>query len=242
MRKVGIKRGAIVAMNPQNGEILAMVSLPAYNNNEFARGISTARYRRLLRDPHKPMLNLAISEQFPPGSTYKLVTGSGALQDGKITRNTVIQTKPFIEWGRWKYWEWNREGWAGLSIHDGFAHSSDTFFYQVAGRIGNIDRLAYWAHQWGFGRPTGIDLPGEVSGTVPTDAWKRRVLKERYFVGELYQAGIGQGFNTSTVLQVLNAYAALANGGTLYKPQLVKRILDPEGNVVELKSTRGAGR
>jgi penicillin-binding protein 2 len=232
MDVVGIDRGVVMAMNPQNGEILAMVSLPSYDNNAFAEGISTADFKRLLRDPARPMLNLAIGEQYPPGSTYKLVTGSGALQDGKILPTTNIKTEPFIEIGEWKYWDWNKEGFGLLNIYGGFAHSSDTFFFRLAGMLG-IDRLAYWAHQWGFGKPTGIDLPGEVSGIVPTNDWKRRTLNEQYFTGEVYQAGIGQGFNASSAIQVLNAYAALANGGTLYKPQLVRRILDPEGNMVE---------
>ena len=229
---VGIDRGSVIAMNPQNGEILAMVSLPSYNNNEFAQGISTADYKKLLRDPTKPMLNVAINEQYPPGSTYKLVAGSGALQDRKISPTSRIKTEPFIEIGDWKYWDWNKEGFGPLTIFGGFGHSSDTFFFKLAGMLG-IDRLAYWAHQWGFGKPTGIDLPGEVSGIVPTNDWKRRTLNEIYFTGEVYQAGIGQGFNASSAIQVLNAYAALANGGTLYKPQLVRRILDPEGSVVE---------
>jgi penicillin-binding protein 2 len=232
MDAVGIDHGVVVAMNPQNGEILAMVSLPSYDNNAFAQGISNAEYRQLLRDPARPMLNGAIGEQNPPGSTYKLVTGSGALQDGKITPTTVIKTEPFIEIGDWKYWDWNKEGFGPVNIYGGFAHSSDTFFFRLAGMLG-IDRLAYWAHQWGFGKPTGIDLPGEASGIVPTNDWKRRTLNEQYYTGEVYQAGIGQGYNVSTAMQVLNAYAALANGGTLFKPQLVRRILDPEGNVVE---------
>jgi len=229
---VGIDRGVVMAMNPQNGEILAMVSLPSYDNNKFAQGITTAEYKQLLRDPDRPMLNLAIGEQYPPGSTYKLVTGSGALQDRKISPATTIKTEPFIEIGDWQYWDWNKEGFGSINIYGGFAHSSDTFFFRLAGMLG-IDRLAYWAHQWGFGRPSGIDLPGEVSGIVPTNDWKRRTLNEQYFTGEVYQAGIGQGYNASSAIQVLNAYAALANGGTLYKPQLVRRILDPEGNVVE---------
>ena len=232
MNRVGIDRGAIIAMNPQNGEILAMVSLPSYDNNKFARGISTKDYNRLLNNPNRPMLNLAIGEQYPPGSTYKLVTGTGALQDGKIRPGSRVKTEPFIEIGKWKYWDWNKEGWGPLNIYDGFGHSSDTFFYKLSGMLG-IDRLAYFAHQFGFGRQTGIDLPGEVAGTVPSQAWKRRVLNEGYFTGELYQAGIGQGYNASTVMQVLNAYAALANGGTLYKPQLVRKILDPDGNLIE---------
>jgi penicillin-binding protein 2 len=232
MNIVGIDRGVVMAMNPQNGEILAMVSLPTYDNNKFARGISAAEYRKLLRDRTRPMLNVAIGEQYPPGSTYKLVTGAGALQDGKINAGTVIRTQPFIEIGKWKYWDWNKEGFGNVTIFGGFAHSSDTFFFKLAGMLG-IDRLAYWGHQFGFGRPTGIDLPGEVAGTVPTNDWKRRVLNEQYFTGELYQAGIGQGYVAVSAIQMLNAYAALANGGTLYKPQLVRKILDSDGNVVE---------
>jgi penicillin-binding protein 2 len=117
-------------------------------------------------------------------------------------------------------------------MNGGFGHSSDTYFFQLAGMLG-IDRLAYWAHQFGFGSTTGVDLPGEVAGIVPTNAWKRRVLNQSYFTGELYQAGIGQGYDAVTPLQLLNAYAALANGGTLYKPQLVKSILDEDGVEVE---------
>jgi penicillin-binding protein 2 len=178
------------------------------------------------------MLNVAINEQYPPGSTYKVVTGTGALADGKITPTSRIMSKPFLEIGDWKYHEWNGEGWGPLNIYDGFGHSSDTYFYQLAGKL-TIDRLAYWAHQFGFGKPTGIDLPGEASGIVPTNEWKRRTKNEIYFTGELYQAGIGQGYNMSTPIQVLNAYAALANGGTIYKPQLVRRIVDAEGDLIE---------
>ncbi len=232
MDAIGVKRGTFLAMNPQNGEILAMVSLPAYDNNKFAQGISMSQYDKLLEDPSKPMLNVAINEQYPPGSTYKLVAGTGALADGRITVNSHVMTKPFLEIGDWKYHEWNGQGWGPLNIFDGFGHSSDTFFYQLAGRLG-IDRLAYWAHQYGFGKPTGIDLPGEASGIVPTNEWKRRTKNEIYFTGELYQAGIGQGYDMATPIQVLNAYAALANGGTLYKPQLVRKIVDPEGKLVE---------
>ncbi len=232
MDTIGVKRGTFLAMNPQNGEILAMVSLPAYDNNKFAQGISMSQYSKLLEDPSKPMLNVAINEQYPPGSTYKLVTGTGALADGRITVNSHLMTKPFLEIGDWKYHEWNGQGWGPLNIFDGFGHSSDTFFYQLAGRLG-IDRLAYWAHQFGFGKPTGIDLPGEASGIVPTTEWKRRTKNEIYFTGELYQAGIGQGYDMTTPIQLLNAYAALANGGTLYKPQLVRKTVDPEGKLVE---------
>jgi len=231
MKLIGLKRGVFMVMNPQTGEILAMVSLPAYDNNAMANGISAREFRKLVNRDDRPLINLAIQEHNPPGSTYKLITGAGALEDGKITASTRIMTKAYITYAGWKYWDWNKAGWGPCNIYCGFGHSSDTFFYQVAGMLG-IDRLAYWAHQWGFGERTGIDLPGEVRGIIPTNEYAIKLFGRDIYPGEVFQAGIGQGFNMVTPLQAINAYAALANGGTLYRPQLVRRVLDPEGNVV----------
>jgi penicillin-binding protein 2 len=217
-------------MNPQTGEILAMVSLPSYDNNLFARGISNADFQKLLTDPEKPLLNHAISDQYPPGSTYKLVAGTGALADGKITPASKITTRPVLRLGSTRFYEWNRRGWGPLNIYDGFGHSSDTFFYQVAGMLG-IDRLAHWAQEYGFGSRTGIDLPSEAKGTVPSNAWKQEVFGQPIYPGEVYQAGIGQGYDTVTPLQLLTAYSALANGGKVLQPQVVRRVLGPDGNV-----------
>jgi len=228
---VELKRGVVIVMNPQTGEVLAMVSLPTYDNNLFASGISNEDYQRLLQDPNRPLVNFAITEQYPPGSTYKLVTGSAALQEGILTRNSTLRTSAFIELGSTRFYEWNRRGWGPLDIYDGFGHSSDTFFYQLAGSLG-IDRLAHYARDFGFGERTGIDLPAEARGIVPTDAWKRDLFNEPIYPGEVLQAGIGQGYDTATPLQVLNAYAALANGGKLYRPQIVRRVLGPDGTVV----------
>jgi penicillin-binding protein 2 len=218
-------------MNPQTGEILAMVTLPTYDNNKFAQGISRKDFQALLQNPDHPLLNHAINEQFPPGSTYKLVTALGALTDGKISPTELIQTMPFIQLGPDRFWDWNRAGFGPLDVSGGFADSSDTFFYQVAQRLG-IDRLAYWARQLGFGAPTGIDLPGEAPGIVPDQKWKQDTFGQEIFPGEVLQAGIGQGYDTATPLQVLNAYAALANGGRLLQPQVVREIVDADGNVV----------
>ncbi len=233
MNLAGIKRGVFIVMNPQTGEVLAMVSLPDYNDNLFANGISTADYQKLLRDPNDPLHNFAMQDQFPPGSTYKLVTGAGALQDGDITPRTLIHTQSFLSIGKYRYYDWNHIGFGNITIFDGFAHSSDTFFYQLAGMLG-IDRLSYWAHEWGFGAKTGIDLPNEASGIVPSNAWKERVFNgQPIYPGETYQAGIGQGYDMITPLQLIDAYSALANGGKLYRPQIVRRILDSNGNVVQ---------
>ena len=231
MNRAGLKRGVMIVMNPQTGEILAMVSLPTYDNNKFAEGISRKDFQALLRNPAKPLLNHAINEQFPPGSTYKLVTGLGVLGDKKLGPTELVQTHPYIQIGPDRFWDWNHSGFGRLDIRSGFAHSSDTFFYQMAQRLG-IERLAYWAHQLGFGAKTGIDLPGEVPGIVPTNKWKQDTFGQAIFPGEVLQAGIGQGYDTTTPLQILNAYAALANGGRLYQPQVVREVVDADGTVV----------
>ncbi len=237
LKKAGVRRGVFAVMNPQTGEILAMVSLPTYDDNDFAQGISDAQMQAYLADKDTPFVNHAIAEQYPPGSTYKLVTGSGALQDKKITPTTQILSKPYVQLGPDKYWEWNHQGWGPLNVIEGFGHSSDTFFYQVAYMLG-IDRLAYWAKQFGFGALTGIDLPGEVAGVVPTNQWKQDTFGQAIFPGETIQAGIGQGFDVVTPLQMLNAYAALANGGKLYRPQVVREIRAADGTVVRPFATK----
>ncbi len=230
LNKAGLKRGAMVVLNPQTGEVLAMVSYPSYDANLFSRGISDTDFQKLLKNPHKPLINHAIGDLQPPGSTYKLVTGVGALADKIITPTSTLMSKPYLELGTTKFWEWNRRGWGPLDIQGGFGHSSDTYFYQLAGRLG-IDRLAYWAKQLGFGARTGIDLPNEAAGLVPTNQWKMETFGQEIFPGETLQAGIGQGYDLATVLQVANAYAAIANGGKLYQPQVVREIIGPDGTV-----------
>jgi len=231
-----LKSGVVIVMNPQTGEVLALVSLPTYDNNLFAQGISTADYEGLLRKPGQPLVNHAIGEQYPPGSTYKLVTGTGGLADGKITPTSLVETKAYLTIGSYRYYDWNQAGWGPINIKTGFGHSSDTFFFQVAGMLG-IDRLAFWARQFGFGAPTGIDLPGEVSGLIPTNQWKLDTFGQAIFPGETYQAGIGQGYDVVTPLQLINAYAALANGGKLYQPQVVREVIAPDGTIVTIRHT-----
>jgi penicillin-binding protein 2 len=232
MKEAGLKRGVVIVMNPQTGEILAMVSLPTYDNNAFAHGISTKDYAALLANPDKPLLNHAVAAHYPPGSTYKLVAGTGALADKKITPLTRVQTRPYLMLGTTRFWDWNHRGFGACDLDCGFGHSSDTYFFQLAGMLG-IDRLGYWAKQYGFGAPTGVDLPGEVSGIVPTNEWKLQAIGQEVFPGETYQAGIGQGYDVVTPLQLINAYAALANGGRLYQPSLVHDVLGPDGEVID---------
>src|SRR5450759_505735 len=227
-----VTQGVLIAENPQNGQILAMVSLPTYNDQVFANGISQADYQKLISDPGQPLVNKAISEQYAPGSTFKLVTGTAGLESGKITATSTIETRPYVQIGAYKFWDWNRQGWGPLTIIQGLAHSSDTFFYQLAQMVG-LNTLTDWSHQYGFGAPTGIDLPNEARGIVPTNQWALSTMGRALYPGEVLQAGIGQGFDTSSPLQLLNAYCALANGGTLYEPHVVSTIKDAHGNVVQ---------
>ena len=231
LKTAGLKRGVFIVMNPSTGEILAMVSLPTYDDNLFAKGISTADFTKLTTDKAQPLIDNAVQSQFPPGSTFKLVTGSGALQDKKLTPQTQLRTAPYILIRGTKFWDWNHRGFGSCNITCGFGNSSDTFFYQVANMLGP-DRLAYWAHQLGFGVPTGIDLPGEAAGIIPSNQWKVATLGQPMFAGETAQAGIGQGYVAVTPIQLIDAYAALANGGKLLRPQIVETVVGPDGTVI----------
>jgi penicillin-binding protein 2 len=248
-----VTQGVIIVENPQNGNILAMVSLPTYDDQKFADGISDADFQKLLSSPDQPLLNKAIAAEYAPGSTFKLVTGTAGLQDGpacvsqgqaepfnycsgNFNASTIIQSQPFIMLGGQKFVDWNGKGFGPLNIIGGMANSSDTFFYQVARMVG-LDRLAFWATQYGFGAPTGIDLPYEASGIVPTDAWKYSVTNNLMYVGDIAQMGIGQGYDAATPMQLLNAYSALANGGKLWQPHVVQSLTDAKGNVIPIQPT-----
>lgn len=230
-----VSQGVIAVMNPQTGEILAMVSLPAYDNNKFASGISAADFQVYLDDPDRPLRNHAISDIYPPGSTYKLVTGIAALEEDVTTPSQLWQTYgcfqiPGAPEGECLY-DWNRSGFGRLDMVDAFAVSSDTFFYQMAIETG-IDPMAAWANDLGFGERSGIRLPGESAGIIASTEWARRQGRTGVFTGEVAQAGIGQNVIAVTPLQMLNAYSAVANGGRLMRPMIVRGETDADGNLV----------
>ena len=236
MEVADVSQGVTVVMNPQTGEILAMVSLPAYDNNKFADGISTDDYNVYLADPDRPLRNHAISDIYPPGSTYKLVTGIAAMEEGVTTPDRLWPTFgcyqiPGAPRGECLY-DWNRQGFGPLAMVDAFAKSSDTFFYQMAVETG-IDPLAEWANELGFGRLSGIRLPSEEEGIIASTEWARQQGRSGVFTGELAQAGIGQNVIAVTPLQILNAYAAVANGGSLMRPMIVRGETDASGELVE---------
>ena len=241
MDVAGVSQGATVVMNPQNGEILAMVSLPTYDANAFAAGISSAAFEGYLNDPSLPLRNHAISDIYPPGSTYKLVTALAALEEGVTTAEREWPTYgcfqiPDAAPGECLR-DWNGAGFGAIDLVQAFARSSDTFFYQLAIETG-VDRMARWATELGFGQPTGIALPGEASGIVPSSAWAREEGRAAIYTGEVAQAGIGQSMVAVTPLQVLNAYAALANGGRLMEPMIVRGEADAGGRLVRAYEPR----
>ncbi len=250
MEAVGSQSAVVIVMNPKTGEILAMVSLPSYDNNLFTGGISQEDYERLSSDPNHPLMNHAISGMYPPGSTFKLVPAAAALEEGVVNRWTKLHcdgilwlpnerfpddpklAQPFYCWVH----EFGH-GHGDLSIVAGIAVSCDIFFYQIGGGYRNfqglgLDRLVKYSQDFGYGELTGIDLAGESPGLVPDAKWKRLKWSETWTTGDTYNMTIGQGFILATPLQVLNATAAVANGGTLYRPQIVYQVTDTEGNVV----------
>lgn len=250
MRGARSKQGVAIVMDPRNGEILALVSLPSYDNNLFATGISVDDYTNLAQDPLHPLVNQAITGQYPPGSTFKLIPAAAALQEKVLDVNTRLAT-PGIIWIPNRYYpddltlaqpfyDWYKPGFGALSIREGLMYSSDVFFYKVAGgefpNFDNglgIERLAAYARMFGLGERTGIDLTGEAKGLVPDDTWKRKsTIGDVWTIGDTYNMGIGQGYILATPLQVAEYTAVVANGGTLYKPQLVHSVLEANGVVV----------
>ncbi len=231
LRSAGTKEGVVASINPQNGEVLAMASLPTYDNNDFSAGISNAKYQKYLANKFSPLLNHTVGSYFPPGSTYKLVTYSCALNNNLVTPTTRFASTAFLEVGGEKFYEWNRVGFGGsLTPSEAYSWSSNVVTFQLA-RLIKVDRLSACGRQWGFGAPTGIDLPSEISGLVPDQTWARATINRGLYDAEVLQSAQGQGYDLATPIQVLNAFAALANSGTLWRPHVVLSVTHPDGAV-----------
>ncbi len=228
-----------IAMNPQTGEILAMDSIPGYDNNWFVQGITPDQMQQLNSDDRHPLVNKAVGDMYPPGSTFKMVTALSALTAGTATRNTVVNVSSSVMTvSGFNFYDWKAHG--PLNLVDGYAHSSDIYFYTLAGGgpmgpgitpVGPENIFKYGS-MLGFGQKTGIDLPGEASGIMPSPAWKLATFDEEWTIGNTYHEAIGQGYVAVTPMQLLDAYSAVANGGTLYTPHLLKEVRDVNGNVV----------
>lgn len=244
-----IYSGVAIAMDPRNGQILAMVSLPTYDNNLFVQGASVEALDQLFQDSHHPLVNRAISGEYPPGSTFKLMVAGAGLQSGVITPDTTIYDRgALIVPNRYDpslppqvFPCWLPGGHGRVNVVSAVQHSCNVFFFIVAGGTPEnkyedalgIERMLRYAHAYGYGESTGLGFPGEAAGLIPSPAWKEQVIGEPWVQGDLYNMGIGQGNILATPLQVLNAAVAVANGGTLYQPQLLLRVLDHQGQVVQ---------
>ncbi|MCB0154967.1 MAG: penicillin-binding protein 2, partial [Anaerolineae bacterium] len=250
MDEVGSNQGVAIAMNPQNGEILAMVSLPSFDNNLFSQGISTRELSLLSEDRWTPLVNHATAGLYPPGSIFKIIPASGALQERVVSPETTFidegvlylpnQFEPDNLDLAQPFFGWLRTGLGEVNVVSALAMSSNIYFYYVGGGYPpsqfeglGLERLGRYAEMYGLGEPTGIDLPGELGGLVPNEKWKRLNYSEIWLTGDTYNMSVGQGFVLVTPLQMLNAYAAIANGGTLYRPHLVKEVLDADDNLVK---------
>ncbi|TET97351.1 MAG: penicillin-binding protein 2 [Anaerolineales bacterium] len=244
--------GVVIAMNPQTGEILAMVSLPTYENNRFARFIPQDYYQQLEDDTRgSPLTNHAIASEFPPGSTFKMVTAVGALNEEVITPDRklfdpgkiTIENKYFPQDpGKAKdFICWKREGHGDVDFVHGIAWSCNVYFYKIGGGYpGEIEDgglgvtgINTYAPALGYGAPLGIDLPGEEDGLIPDEDWKRINLGENWSTGDTYNTVVGQGFVAATPLQVLTSIATIANGGRVMWPHIIQEVLDGEGNIIQ---------
>jgi penicillin-binding protein 2 len=245
------QRGVVIAMNPRTGEVLAMVSLPAYDNSRFARNIEYEYYLRVSQDPLRPLFNQAVSSLYPPGSIFKVVTATGALAEGIVTPEQEIFDPGKIELPNRYYPNdpgqaqtfvcWHEEGHGWLNMIGAIANSCDVYFYKIGGGYPEdgipypglgIERLDYWMEEFGLAQFTGIELAGEIDGIIPSPAWKRRTWGENWSTGDTYNSAFGQGYVTATPLQMLLALNAVANDGVQMRPTLVREIIDSEGHVV----------
>lgn len=215
------RRGAVVALDPWTGEILALVSAPSYDPNHFVGRVNSRELASLMTDPAKPMFNRAVQAQLAPGSTFKPIVALAGLEEGIIDENTTVHCPGGASYyGR--YFRCHKRGGHGtVNLHKAMAQSCDVYFYMVGNRLG-IDKIAEYAEAAGFGKKTGIDLPGEKEGVMPSSRWKIRKLREKWYAGETISVAIGQGYVTSTPLQLAHAIGGLVTGGVWMRPHIVK--------------------
>ena len=224
------KAAAAVVMNPQTGEILALVSRPTFNPNLFNGGISTKDWKEINDNPFNPMQNRTINAEYPPGSAFKIVTGSAALETGKITPEEKI-----LDTGtHWIIPKGNAHGAAlgWIDFNTALVKSDNVFFYELGNRLG-IDLLEKWARMFGLGAPTGVNLPNESEGLVANRTYKEKVYEEEWYLSETFDAAIGQGFQLATPIQMASVISQIANGGHRYRPYLVSKIVTPNGATIK---------
>ncbi|MBF0506978.1 MAG: penicillin-binding protein 2 [Nitrospirae bacterium] len=225
------KAGALVAIKPDTGEILALESLPSFDPNVFSRGITYQEWVSLMEDKKNPMLNRALQSQYPPGSTFKIITATAALEEGVIDLDKKINCTGGIKYGKWTFGCWKKGGHGPIDFHRAIVESCDSYFYEVGRRLG-IDKIYKYATALGLGRETGLDLLiKERRGLIPNTEWKRQKKGSPWYLGETYNAAIGQGYVTVTPIQMARMMATFSNGGTIYPLSLLKGGSQPVGQL-----------
>lgn len=227
------KIGSVVALDPRNGQILAMLSRPSFDPTEFSRGISSSLWTSLLNNPNRPLRDKTIQDHYSPGSTFKIVTAIAGLEEGAIDEKTTFHCGGNMRVGNRTYHCWSKHGHGNVNVVSAITYSCDVFFYKVALKLKSVDDIAKWATKLGLGAKTGINLAREVPGLIPTEEWKMKRFRQPWNAGETLSVAIGQSFVLTTALQLANLYSALGNGSTLYKPYLVKEIESYESQILK---------
>ncbi|MEX1036313.1 MAG: penicillin-binding protein 2 [Sneathiella sp.] len=223
VRRMGEESAAAVVIDIHSGDILSMVSVPSFDPNAFAGGISTAEWKELVENPKRPLGNKAVAGQYPPGSTFKMIVALAALESGVITADHEVFCGGHTQLGKHRFHCWKRGGHGTLKLEDAISQSCDIYFYDIARKVG-VDKIAEMAHRFGLGEKLGIDMLGERAGLIPTKAWKQAVQGVSWQLGETYNTGIGQGYVLTTPLQLAVMTARLANGGKKVTPRLVRSV------------------
>jgi penicillin-binding protein 2 len=229
---LGPNAGAIVAVDPRNGEVLAMASKPDFELSTFSGRVKASEWNKLMNDDRTPMTNRAIQGLYPPGSVFKIITAAAALETGAITPEWKAECLGIYWIATWPYRCWKEIGHGHIAIEQAIVESCDIFFYQVGLRT-KVEALHDYAVRFGLGAKSGIDLNGERAGLVPDPQWKEQTQNMPWFPGNTVMMSIGQGYLLATPLQLAMAVSAIANGGTLWKPHLVSRVTSPEGDLVQ---------
>ncbi len=225
--RIAAKRGAVIAMDPDTGELRALVSLPAFDGNEFIGGIDEKRYQALLDDPDQPLFPRAIAGEYPSGSIFKPFVAYAALAEGVVDEHSSFVSSGGVRIGQWFFPDWKEGGHGVTDVRKAISESVNTYFYIVGGGLDNVtglgvSRISQYAKRFGFGSVTGIDLPGEADGFLPSKEWKESVKAERWYVGDTYHYAIGQGDFLTTPLQMAVAVSVIANGGYRVAPMVVE--------------------
>jgi len=224
------RAGAVVAMEANTGRLLVAASAPELQLEEFVGGISQKAWQGMLDNPLHPLVNKLVQGQYPPASTYKLVTAFAGLSEGIVTPDTTLFCPGHYQFGNRTYRCWKKGGHGSISFKRAVAESCDVYFYQVGQKLG-VDRLARYARMFGLGEKTGVEIEHEKPGLIPTTEWKRKRYNTKWHEGETLSIAIGQGYDLATPLQIALMTSVIANGGTLYKPTVVEQVIDPDGKI-----------